>query len=213
MSSRPTLTPGLRRAGGLDVVGGGRAGTAQGLAEQQAQRIDVRAMIDRPGDRFAGRDRIERGAVLGRHPARCPPDPVGEPLPGADRPACQVEVQEHRRAVGRDQHVGRLDVHVDQAMGMGLLQGVGQPRADPADRLDIRDLLDLAAIGPIERRGLGARGLQAIQHVDDVPASTIGGGDRRQAPPGSSRGSRRPGRACTAPAARARGTCARRTRG
>ena len=173
--------PGITLAqGGLEVVGGRGARAAQRLAEQQAQGIVVRAMIDRFGDRFAGRDRIQRGAVLGRHPARGPADPIGEPLPGADRPACQVEVQEHRRAVGRDQHVGGLDVHVDQAVGVGLLQGVGQPRADPADRLDIRDLLDLAAVRPIERGGLGARGLQAIQHMDDVPASTIGGGDRRQ---------------------------------
>ncbi len=58
-------------------------------------------------------------------------------LAGADRLPGEVEVEQHRLAVGRQQHVGRLEVEVDQAALVGVLQGIGQAGADPADRLDV----------------------------------------------------------------------------
>ena len=99
-----------------------RAGAAEGLAEQQAQRVEVGEAVDGPGDRPSPADGHHRGLLLGRHPAGRPPEPVTDPFAGRDRAARQVEVEEHRLAVARDQDVRGLDVHVDQAPGVGILQ-------------------------------------------------------------------------------------------
>ncbi len=48
----------------------------------------------------------------------------------------QVEVEQHRRAVGRQQDVRRLQVAVEQSPGVGVLEALGKPRHDPDRSLD-----------------------------------------------------------------------------
>ena len=48
----------------------------------------------------------------------------------------QVEVEQHRGAVGRQQDVRRLQVAVEQAARVGMLEALGQPRDDPDRGLD-----------------------------------------------------------------------------
>ena len=65
-----------------------------------------------------GRHVIDRSAQGGRRGG----GPVLE-----DGLAGQVEVQEHGHAVGSHQHVGRLDIAVEHAPVVGVVEGLGQP--------------------------------------------------------------------------------------
>ncbi len=110
---------------------GGVEGTVagQGLVEHDAEAVDVGAVVEPLGVA------VEQGAeVLGRHvidrPARCGIDGLAvvvERLPG------EVEVEEHGHAVGGDQDVGWLDVAVEDAALVGVIEGLGQPGAPPGD--------------------------------------------------------------------------------
>ena len=90
------------------------------------------------------RPRRPAGAPLRRPPAwrlpapgpcipTVPPTQAGARISGPHRAECQVEVEEHRRAVRRDQDVGRLEIKVQQPAIVGVLQCIGEARADPAD--------------------------------------------------------------------------------
>ena len=91
------------------------------------------------------------------------------------RLARQVEVQQHGHAVGGHQHVGRLDVAVEHAAVVGVVEGLGQPGAPPGDRPGVGPARQappgrpsgppagsLGRLEPIERldqRGAGSGGL------------------------------------------------------
>ncbi len=114
---------GLEAAGDDRAEAGRRhlagAGDVQGRVDGPAQRVDVGAAVDRGDDRPARGEGLHRRALLGRHRARRPADRAGRGAAGDDRRARQVEVQQHRRAVGREQDVGRLDVHVHEPAAVG----------------------------------------------------------------------------------------------
>ena len=94
-----------------------RPPAGQQLVEDDAQAEDVRAAID-PVPLAPG--------LLGAHVGRRPGEPgsLAEVLVLQRQP----EVGHERLARGVEQDVGRLDVAVDQAPGVGVVQGLGDRR-------------------------------------------------------------------------------------
>jgi hypothetical protein len=104
--------------------------------------------------------------------------PVGHGEPGADLPLRQVEVQEHRLAVARDQDVRGLDVEVDEAPVVGVLERIGQARPDPADRLHVRRLRQVLPERPAERLLGRQRHRGAVERVEDLRPRAVRDRDR-----------------------------------
>ena len=112
----PDAHPRMAADEGPGVAGAaGRAGHGERLADQEAEGEDVGPAVHGGGDGPPLLDRLHRRALLRRHPARRPAEPIGDPVAGGDRRPGQVEVEQHRLAVGGDQDVRRLDVHVHVA--------------------------------------------------------------------------------------------------
>ena len=80
------------------------------------RRIDVGAVVQRNP---AG------GDLLGRHVRRRADELAGHRHARLLQHAGQAEVVDAQPAVGRQQQVGRLDVAVDDALLVGVIQGVG----------------------------------------------------------------------------------------
>ena len=123
-----------------------RVPAGEQLEEDHAERIEVAPRVDRA----AGPE--EEGQRLGRH--------VGERAAdrgalGAGRVVGEVEVEDHRLAVVREQDVGRLDVAVEDAALVRVGQAVGQARSEPEDGPDERQAPELAErLGELDRRRL-----------------------------------------------------------
>ena len=86
---------------------------------------------------------MEGGEVLGGHVGQRAADHRAvRPRRRAIRPALggEVEVQQHRRAVGGQQDVRGLQVAVEQPARMGVVEPFGQPGDDPDRGLDGRGL-------------------------------------------------------------------------
>ena len=107
------------------------------LEEDQPQRVQVRPLVDRL-DRRAPLG-VEGVEVLGGHVRQRPSElrlvelvllQSGRVAVGLDVHG-QVEVEQHRGAVGRDQDVGRLKVAVQKASRMSVIEPFGQARDDP----------------------------------------------------------------------------------
>jgi hypothetical protein len=152
-----------------------------GLVEDARQRVDVRAAVDllaldllrrdvgdRPDERLlAGQAAGTRG-VLG-----------------------EAEVAQIRRAVAVDQDVRGLDVTMDEATGVRLVERLAYLGHEAHSRLGLKRavaLEQLAQVGPLDvahRQVHPAVGLAEIEDSDDVGMAQAGG-DRRlaqKAPP------------------------------
>ncbi len=120
----------------------------QRLAQQNPERVDVGAPIDRLRNSFSSANGFHRCAVLGSHPSRRPPQPVRDVLAPADGPPGQVEVQKHRQPVTGDQNVRRLHIQMHQLMGMRsfAIRQPGTPRSSrpPRHTTLVRDSADTA---------------------------------------------------------------------
>src|SRR5207253_6189073 len=80
-------------------------------------------------------------------------------------PARQVEVEEHRLAIGGEQDVGRLEVEVHQAALMGVLESIRQGRSEPADGLRIRGPVEE---GPGRVPGWDLHGQSSLKSLDGL---------------------------------------------
>ena len=107
-----------------------------GLVEHDAQAVDVGAAVDTQCDERLA----QRLEMLGRHVVDRPAQGgrIGGGSVLGHGLARQVEVKQHRHAVGGDQHVRRLDVAVEHAAVVGMGEGLGQPGAPPGDRPRVR---------------------------------------------------------------------------
>ena len=87
--------------------------------------------------------------------------------------ARQMEIQQHRLGVGREQDIGRLQVHVDQPSLVGILQRVGQAGDLPADRANVRRLREKPprrARGGL-RPGVGLPG--PVEQLEQGPSAAL----------------------------------------
>ena len=149
MSTRPTLTPTARRPPAALPRSARRSHSTDGLAEQEPEREDVGSPVD--GQRHG------RPSAMAAIACSCsgdiqpgvPPSRSARALARQDRALGEVEIQQHRLAVHRDQDVRRLDVHVDQAPRVGIVERIGETRRDPGHRLDIGRLLEAATKRPV----------------------------------------------------------------
>ncbi len=112
--------------------------------------------------------------MFGRGIVRRSPEPGRQRAGGIDRPSRQVEIQEHRLAIARQEHIRRLDVHVHQAPVMGVLEAVGEAGTDPGDGLDVPGPGERPAVGPLvgeaDRQGL----LGLVERLDQLlPGSSL----------------------------------------
>ena len=149
------------------------------LGQDASQRVDVGSRIDPRSDRPPRVHRRDRGLLLGGHVAGRAAHAVGGGLADRDGLPGQVEIQQHRLAVGRQEYVRRLDVHVDQPAVVGVLKGVGQAGADPADRMYIGRLREEPPRGAVAGLGPRARLLAAVEDLEDGSPRVSG---RRRAP-------------------------------
>ena len=112
------------------------------LEEDQTQGVEVGPLVDIL--RISRPIRIQGIEMLRRHVRERAAEhgPTGHALRGG-RLALglsglggEVEVQEHGRAVSRDQDVGRFQVPVEQSPRVGVVEPLGQSGDDPDRRLD-----------------------------------------------------------------------------
>ena len=85
-------------------------------------------------------DRPSPGRAIAREPCRRafrPGRSIGMARAGRRPVAGQVEVEEQRIAIGGQQDVGRLDVSVGHVAAKRVVECLGQPGADPRDRLTV----------------------------------------------------------------------------
>ena len=105
------------------------------LGEDQAERVQVRPPIDAP-DQVRGAVQ-QGGEVLGGRVGHRPPEDgmggVGGHLLG------HVEIQQERLPLGAEQDVRRLDIPVEDAPLMGVMEPLGQLGHDPGDRLVVAE--------------------------------------------------------------------------
>ena len=94
--------------------------------QEHPERVDIRPAIHRVADRPPLAQGLNRPPMLGRHESERPAQPLGRRLFRIDRTAGQVEVQQHRLAIAGQEHVGRLDIHMDQVALVRVLQPVCQ---------------------------------------------------------------------------------------
>ncbi len=149
------------------VVALGRQLSREGLIEGDTQRINVRTCVDGSLDWAAFPDRLQSISVFGRHVTGRPAENIGSLAAAAERLSCQVEIQEHRLPVGCHEHVGWLDVEVDEVSLMSVVKSVGKASADPAHGLNVgawrgRGLDD--SVGRPGRSGLHLGSIQGIEH-------------------------------------------------
>jgi len=89
--------------------------------------------------------------------------------------AGDVEVEQHGLPVRGQEHVGRLQVQVNQAALVGELKGLGQANADPADGVDVRHLGQVLMAGPLNGKGDQRRLLRLGQSLLEAAARALPG--------------------------------------
>ena len=138
---------------------------ADRLQEDQTQRVQIRSVVDPAGLV------LDQGLdVLRSHVSERAPDSIGSR--GQVRGGVgQVEVQEHGQAVLGDEDVGRLDVAVQHAALVRVLQGLGQPRPPPGDRPRVGPPGQGVPTG---RSWPVAPGLEPVERVDERGPGTRG---------------------------------------
>ena len=102
--------------------------------EDDAEGIDVGSAVDLcvvPGCLIL--QLSHRGDMLRRH-VRQSSAQVGGALTVRAVESCQVEVEQHRIGVGGDEHVGGLDVVVQNSAIVGVLKCFGETGSPPRDR-------------------------------------------------------------------------------
>ena len=128
-------------------------------------------MSERPstaGNGFAARDGGHRGVLLGRRATGRAPQAIGRGLTRDQWRSGEVEGQQHRLTVGREQDVGRLDVQMHQPAIVGVLKGVGQDRPNPANRVDIADVGEMFAERPAWGQFGGGREGKAVERGEQI---------------------------------------------
>ena len=168
-----------RQGDGRLAVALERRAAAEHLVEDDAEAVDVGARVDRLALDLLGRE------VLGRadHEAR-----LGEV--GALGRLGDAEVGDLHPAVAGEQHVGRLDVAVDEPGPVGGVERLGDLGGQPGrlPRVDRRRVVEaLAQRAPghqLHHDRLGAVLRAGVVDRDDARVGEAGGGDRLLAEPG-----------------------------
>ena len=74
--------------------------------------------------------------MLGRHIRECAAEGLRIALGLGQRRAGQAEIGEHGSAITVEKNVARLDVAMKNALAVSVVEGLGEPAADPANHLD-----------------------------------------------------------------------------
>ena len=82
----------------------------KGLIEQNAQRVNIGLGIQRSRNWRAPSDRLDGGALLGRHIAWRAPQSFDRHALQVPRFTGEVKIEEHRLTVAGQQNIRRLDV-------------------------------------------------------------------------------------------------------
>ncbi len=114
--------------------------------------------------------------MLGGHVIRRPSQPDRRELTSPERPTGEVEVEDHRLAVAREQGVRWLDVHVQEAAIVGVLEAVGEASDDPADRLDVGGPGEIGAERSASRPGNRQGLLDLVHRFEELAAVPFGRG-------------------------------------
>ena len=112
----------------------------QQLVEHQAEAVEVRPLVRRPGPL------LPRRPLLGGDVAGGAADLEVRRIARALAVLGEVEVEEHRPAVVGQEDVGRLHIPVDDAPLVGVRQGIGQPDGQPDDGVDVAQALQRGVI-------------------------------------------------------------------
>ena len=153
-------------------VAGERHLAGEHLVEDDSERVEVGALVDRLA-----------AGLLGRQVLRRPDDRARLGHLGGPR-ARDPEIGHLDVPVGADDHVVRLDVAVDDLVSVRL----GERAQDLAGELDRRQrrrraladeqLLQRRAVEVLHRDVVGVLGLAAVVDADDVRVAEAGGGPR-----------------------------------
>jgi hypothetical protein len=167
--------------GGLGV-GGERDPAAHRLVEDHAEGVHVGPAVDAETLDLLG------GEVLGRPQHLATGGQVG-PLGRLG----DAEVGDDHATGGRQQHVGRLDVAVDDAGPVGDDQGLGDAGPDPGrlglvERAPVEELAERLAVDQLHDDGLESGGRAGVVDRDDRGMGQAGRGEGLGAEPGDERG-------------------------
>ena len=134
--------------------------------QHHAEREDIGALVH-PATRLTKHRQVMLGGHVGKRSSH------GSRYAGAIER--DVEIGEHRPTVARDENVRGLDVAVEDAAHMREGQRIGQPAANPADRLG--EVIGPQGVAVAKRRrveaGLPLRG--GIESGEDRASPDSGG--------------------------------------
>ena len=146
----------------------------EALVEHERQRVEVGAPVEALAANLLGRE------VLGgahHHVV------AGEVVAGGEALG-DAEVGQQHATVGRDEDVAGLDVAVDEAGAVGLVEGAGDGGADvdrqlgPEPLLGVEQLAQALAVDELHHDRLAAVVDEDVVDADDVGVAEPGDGDR-----------------------------------
>ena len=155
MSSRPRLTFGFRapQRHGVDRL---LLVAAESDVQEPAQRVEIGGPIESVRQRPGPVDGVVGGPLFRRHVIGRAAERQRHLLARGESGVGEMEVEQQRLAVGGEQDVRRLDVEMDEPAFVGVVERLGQARADPADGIDVRHAPQpgpgTAALGHRQRR-------------------------------------------------------------
>ncbi len=152
-----------------------RHASGEALVQDQPERVQIGAPVELAAPNLLGRQ------VLGRSHHHVVAREIGV---GDVETLGDAEVRQQHPPIGRQQDVGRLDVAMDEAGTVGLVERARNRRADVDGELrteallTVEQLAEALAVDELHHHGLAAVVLEHVVDGDDVGVVQPGDGDR-----------------------------------
>ena len=162
----------MARRRGPRVHAGPWSCACQSFVQEQAKRVDIRPAIDGHGHHLGLADRLQRQPLFRGQVLDGAAHAIGSLGPSLDRLMSQVKIQQHGLGIRGQQHVGGLQVQMDQAMFVRIVQRVGQAGPHPAHGLNVGSAAKELPVRAHGRDG-NLPGLGLVQGIENVLARPL----------------------------------------